>query len=277
MPFFSIITVCYNEISNIKNTLDSIIRQTSNNYELIVVDGGSTDGTKEVIQQYEKHIAWWCSEPDKGIYNAMNKGVCHATGEYVIFMNAGDWFYDDCVLEHVYKSGMSTDIIEGYVANTANGKKVKERYDDIYVHLFADTLSHQGTFIRRSLLQVHPYDEKYKIVADWKFWIETIILGKASYSFIEQNIAYYDMTGVSACREAVWSEREAVCQELFSPHVVQLIHSYYAAYDLALVKYAVFLNQHSHRGYELVRKIAKRVVKLVKLRIAGYTFSKEQS
>ena len=157
MPIFSIITVCYNEISYIKKTLDSIIRQTSNNYELIVVDGGSTDGTKEVIQQYEKHIAWWCSEPDKGIYNAMNKGVSHATGEYVIFMNAGDWFYDDRVLEHVYKSGMSTDVIEGYVANTDNGKKVKERYDDIYVHLFADTLSHRnsldvpGSYRKRNL------------------------------------------------------------------------------------------------------------------------------
>ena len=266
MPIFSIITVCYNEKDSIKNTLDSIVEQTCGDRELIVVDGGSTDGTKEIIQQYKQHLTWWCSEPDKGIYNAMNKGVLHATGDYVIFINAGDRFYDSRVLEHVYRNGMTTDIIEGYVADVMKGKRVKERYDDIYVHLFADTLSHQGTFIRRSLLQVHPYDEKYKIVADWKFWIETIILEKASYSFIEQYIAYYDMTGVSSCKEAVWSEREAVCQELFSPHVVQLIHSYYAAYDLALVKYAVFLNQHSHRGYELVRKIAKRIVKITKWR-----------
>ena len=94
MPLFSIITVCYNETGNIKKTLDSIIEQSFRDFELIVVDGGSTDGTKEIVQEYEQNIAWWCSERDNGIYNAMNKGVSHATGEYVIFMNAGDWFYN---------------------------------------------------------------------------------------------------------------------------------------------------------------------------------------
>ena len=278
MPVFTIITICYNEAKNIRKTLESTINQTFNDYELIVVDGGSTDGTKSIIEEYTQHFAWWCSEPDKGIYNAMNKGVSHATGEYVIFINAGDWFYDNYVLENVYKRGMNADIIEGHTIRADKMIRHRPVYDDLLVRLFTDTISHQGAFIRRILLLTHPYDEHYKIVSDWKFWIETLVLEENTYAFIDMDIAYFDMSGISfTLIELRENEREAVYQELFSPNMVGFIHSYNRAYYLNLVKYAVFLNQHSHRGYELVRKIAKRVVKLVKLRIAGYTFSKEQS
>ncbi len=265
MPIFTIITVCYNEAENIKKTLDSVIRQTFNDYEYIVVDGGSTDGTKDVIKQYESHLTWWCSEPDCGIYNAMNKGVLHATGDYVIFMNSGDWFHDDNVLENVYKSGMKAQIIEGHTIRTDKMIRQRQVYEDIFEHLFADTISHQGTFIKRELLLNHPYDEKYKIVSDWKFWIETLIIEENTYAFIDLDIAFFDMNGISFTQiELRENEREAVYKELFPPYMVNFIHSYNRAYHLALVKYAVYLDQHSHKGYELVRKIAKRVVKLVK-------------
>ena len=101
MPTFSVITVSYNEVKNIQRTLDSIVNQTCLDYELIVVDGGSQDGTKELICQYQDSIKWWCSEADRGIYHAMNKGVCHATGDYIIFMNSGDAFYNESVLDVV--------------------------------------------------------------------------------------------------------------------------------------------------------------------------------
>lgn len=265
MPFFSIITVCYNEVKNIRKTLDSIVCQTFTDYELIVVDGGSTDGTKSVIEQYVQHIAWWCSEPDKGIYNAMNKGISHATGEYCIFINSGDRLYDKYVLENVYKRGMQADIIEGYTIRTDKMVRHRPVYDDMCEHLFTDTISHQGTFIRHQLLLDHPYDEKYKIVSDWKFWLEALIIENHSYSFIDQDIAYFDMSGISfTLIELREQEREQVYQELFPPYMVKLVHSYNRAYYLALVKYAVYLNEHSHKGYEIVRKIAKRVVKIVK-------------
>ncbi len=268
VPIFSIITVCYNEVHNIKKTIDSIISQTYNSFELIIVDGGSTDGTKDIILQYEQNIAWWCSEKDLGTYNAMNKAVPHASGEYVLFMNAGDWLYNNKVLENVIKSGITTDVIEGYVICPSTKKRVREKYEDLYAHLFADTLSHQGSFIKKELLLAHPYDENYKLVADWKFWIETLILEKHSYAFIETNIAYYDMTGISSSHKAVAEERDKVYNELFAPYIVELIHSYYEVYDLALVKYAVFLSHHFPTGYNIVRKIAKRVVKLSKLKLS---------
>lgn len=267
MPIFSIITVSYNEVASIRQTLDSIVNQTFKDFELIVVDGGSTDGTKEIIAQYNGLISWWCSEPDKGIYNAMNKGVAHATGKYVNFMNAGDSFFNNDVLQHVYDSRLCPDVIEGHVVRTDSKTRHKDVYEDLYVHLFSDTLSHQGTFIRRELLVSHPYDEKYKIVSDWKFWIETLILEERSYAFLDLDIAYYDISGISSTYpQKIAKEREEVIQELFTPYMQKFIHSYNSAYELPLVKYAVYLDKHWHKGYEIVRKIAKRVVKVAKWR-----------
>lgn len=267
MPIFSIITVSYNEVASIRQTLDSIVNQTFKDFELIVVDGGSTDGTKEIIAQYNGLISWWCSEPDKGIYNAMNKGIAHATGKYVNFMNAGDSFFNNDVLQHVYDSRLCPDVIEGHVVRTDSKTRHKDVYEDLYVHLFSDTLSHQGTFIRRELLVSHPYDEKYKIVSDWKFWIETLILEERSYAFLDLDIAYYDISGISSTYpHKIAKEREEVIQELFTPYMQKFIHSYNSAYELPLVKYAVYLDKHWHKGYEIVRKIAKRVVKVAKWR-----------
>lgn len=269
MPIFSIITVSYNEKRNIQKTIDSVLGQTFHDFEYIVVDGGSTDGTKDIIQQHGRHLAWWCSEPDGGIYNAMNKGVTHATGNYVIFMNAGDWLHDEHVLENVYKSGMRADIIEGHTIRADKMVRQRAVYEDIFEHLFTDNISHQGAFIRRELLLAHPYDEKYKIVSDWKFWLETLILEEKTYAFIDMDVAYFDMTGISFTQiDLRENEREAVYQELFPPHMVRFIHSYNRAYRLALVKYAVYLHEHSHKGYELIRKIAKRVVKVVTWRLS---------
>ena len=267
MPIFSIITVSYNEVASIRQTLDSIVNQTFKDFELIVVDGGSTDGTKEIIAQYNGLISWWCSEPDKGIYNAMNKGIAHATGKYVNVMNAGDSFFNNDVLQHVYDSRLCPDVIEGHVVRTDSKTRHKDVYEDLYVHLFSDTLSHQGTFIRRELLVSHPYDEKYKIVSDWKFWIETLILEERSYAFLDLDIAYYDISGISSTYpQKIAKEREEVIQELFTPYMQKFIHSYNSAYELPLVKYAVYLDKHWHKGYEIVRKIAKRVVKVAKWR-----------
>ena len=261
----SVITINYNNCNGLRRTIESVANQTFNDYELIVIDGGSTDGTKEIIQQFAKHLSWWCSEPDKGIYNAMNKGVSHATGDYVIFMNAGDWFYNDYVLENVYRNEMNADIIEGHTIKADKMVRHRPVYEDLFEHLFTDTISHQGAFIKRKLLLAHPYDEKYKIVSDWKFWLETLILEENTYAFIDLDIAYFDMSGISFTQiELRENEREAVYRELFPPHMVRFIHSYLRAYHLALVKYAVYLDEHSHKGYELVRKIAKRVVKVVK-------------
>ena len=98
----SIITVCFNAVGVIEKTILSVISQTYNDVEYIIIDGGSTDGTLDIVKKYENYIAYWISEPDSGIYNAMNKGVKHATGLYCNFMNAGDFFINEKVLENIF-------------------------------------------------------------------------------------------------------------------------------------------------------------------------------
>ena len=110
---YSIITVNFNNRDGLRKTIESVIHQTCRDYEYIVIDGGSTDGSVDVLKEYDKNIDYWVSEPDKGIYNAMNKGITQAHGEYLNFMNSGDCFYDKNVLENLCEKGLSSDIIVG--------------------------------------------------------------------------------------------------------------------------------------------------------------------
>lgn len=266
MVMFSIITICHNEVTRIEKTILSVTSQTCRDYELIVIDGGSTDGTADIIRKYGHLLTYWISEPDGGVYEAMNKGVRHSTGEYVVFMNAGDRFFDNRVLERVRDYGLKADVAEGYVIRDDNKKRLRERYDDRYIQIFTDALSHQGTFTRRTLLESHPYDESLKIVSDWKFCLQTLIIEKCTYQFLPINIAYYDMTGISTIDESARiAEREKVLHEYFPSYVVEGIHSYFDVCTHRLVKYAIYLHHHNRKAYNLARKIVKRIYKLVKI------------
>ena len=266
MPTFSVITVCFNEASHIRETLDSIVGQTFTSFELIVVDGGSTDGTKDIISQYAGHISWWCSEPDRGTYHAMNKGVEHATGDYVIFMNGGDCFHDNNVLAAISRH-LSADVIEGVALRKDNSEPLRHSDPDIAHKLLTDGISHQSAFIRRELLQKYPYDEQYKIVADWKFWLLTLLRDRRSFLFLDDVVvADTDMTGITYSGFAQnLKERSLVLDELKSDKILGLMAGVMQDYDYlthnTLVQYAAYLDRHSPRGYQLVRKIAKRVVK----------------
>jgi len=112
----SIITVNLNNKSGLQKTIDSVISQTYKDFEWIIIDGGSTDGSKELIEQYSQYITYWISEPDKGIYNAMNKGIVQAKGEYLQFLNSGDALYDKYVLDKILKAtNITSDIITGSI------------------------------------------------------------------------------------------------------------------------------------------------------------------
>ena len=115
MMKYSIITINYNNKDGLKKTIESVINQSCKDFEYIIIDGGSTDGSVDVIRQYADRINYWISEPDKGVYNAMNKGVAQAHGEYLNFMNSGDCFSDNSVLENIAHSLCSYDIVTGKV------------------------------------------------------------------------------------------------------------------------------------------------------------------
>ena len=214
----SIITITYNNLDGLKKTRESIISQTYGDYEWIVIDGGSTDGTKEFLQEHADEMSYWCSEKDKGVYNAQNKGTSQASGDYCIYMNAGDTFYDKEVLEKVFSEVHEEDILYGDWAQVfPDGKKrYIEPSDSVdYAFFFVDNICHQAMFIKTSLLKESPYDETYRLYADWAKWTEFAYKGK-TFKYIHQRICYFMMDGMSAENEENnEKERKRVIEECY--------------------------------------------------------------
>lgn len=218
---YSIITVNYNNRDGLRKTIESVVNQTCRDLEYIVIDGGSTDGSKEVILEYQDKIDYWVSEPDKGIYHAMNKGTKAAHGEYLNFMNSGDCFYDSNVLMNM-KEHLLSDIVEGRLLNlSTNSFPFKPESEQTMMFFYSSNLDHQATFIRRQLLIDTPYDENLKIVSDWKFFLKKIIFENASFRSIPVNVARYEGMGVSAKElQLQEAERQQVLAELLPPGIL---------------------------------------------------------
>ena len=219
----SIITINLNNSNGLNATIKSVLCQKSDDFEYIVIDGGSKDGSVEVIKKFEDQITYWISERDRGIYHAMNKGVNAAKGDYCLFMNSGDCLYDKDVVSRFVKADYSEDIVVGKVfANTDMGQLSlpPEREISMY-HLYSGAIPHQGAFIRTRLLLKTPYDESLKISADWKFFLETIVLRNCSFRYIDDNIAVYDTSGLSFSNpEPMRREKEQVMEELLPPRIL---------------------------------------------------------
>ena len=191
----SVITINYNNSDGLRKTIESVINQTYKDFEYIVIDGGSTDGSVDVIKEYADKIDYWVSEPDKGIYNAMNKGIDVAKGEYCNFMNSGDSFCSPKTMALVFAEETTADIVCG---NTHTDKLKKPPHEMTFDFLFNGSICHQCAFIRTSLMKKYHYDEKYKIVADRKFFVQAFILENCSYQAIDVDIVNYDINGFSS-------------------------------------------------------------------------------
>ena len=181
-PLLSVITVVYNNAKDIERTILSVVQQTYGNIEYIVIDGASTDGTLAIIHQYQNQIAQIISEPDKGIYDAMNKGLSIATGDYVLFMNSGDEFFEKDTVEKVFNKAQNADIYYGEteIINenlVSQGRRRHQIPKKLSINSFKYGMSvcHQAIYIKRSLVNL--YDPKYKLSADID-WILSA-LGKA--------------------------------------------------------------------------------------------------
>ena len=215
----SIITVNFNDAIGLERTIKSIISQTFNDFEFIIIDGGSTDGSVDVIRKYEDHINYWVSEHDGGIYYGMNKGLRQAKGEYINFMNGGDSFHSPDVLEQIFSLGVDTDIITGTHVGSPHpniGKNGITMYN-----LCTGAIDHQASFIKRELALRYPYDEKYKIVSDWKFFIQALILDNCSFFYTDIIVVDVDMTGISNSNIKLNNlEREAVLNEILPERIL---------------------------------------------------------
>ena len=197
----TIITVCYNAVDLIEDTLESVLNQTYANLEYIVIDGGSKDGTIDVIRKYESRIAKFISEPDKGIYDAMNKGIAFSTGEWINFMNAGDVFVNDTVIEDVFSRTIKKDVglIYGNVLmNYPGNDGIVKVLDNLKKGQIQFSLNHQSTFTKGDFLREVGYDISYKLAADANSFNEIYKRG-LGFQYVPVTISCYEaVNGVSS-------------------------------------------------------------------------------
>ena len=224
----SIITINYNNREGLKKTIDSVICQTWRDFEWIVIDGGSTDGSRELIEQYQDHFAYWCSEPDKGVYNAMNKGIAKAKGEYLNFMNSGDCFSSPTIIDEIFSIPRHTDVFYGYMMRKSiNGLPHNARnmhHNVRWYDFYYDTLPHQSSFIRKKLFDIIGlYDESYNQLADWKWFATAVVWYQISYEFLPLKISIYECGGISD--SGIEMELSRLRKEVFPIAVVNDFHS----------------------------------------------------
>lgn len=224
-PVISIVTVVYNGGKHLEQTINSVLNQSYDNIEYIIIDGGSTDNTLDIIKKYDSRIDYWISEPDSGIYNAMNKGsiLCH--GEYIAFMNSDDWYNDYAVkiivdtINHYnvdYIAG-SVNIYEGNVISRVFAPDIKLYKDEM-------PIPHPGLFIKKKHLLNNEFDESYKVIADYDLIIK-LIKKNLTYTFIDSILANFRVGGISS-------------ESNYDKEIFRLTYNHFGLYR-ATVKYLV--------------------------------------
>lgn len=213
----SIITINLNNAVGLEKTIKSVISQDFIDYEYIIIDGKSTDSSLDVIEKYASRINYWVSEPDTGIYNAMNKGIMKAKGDYLLFMNSGDCFVGSNTLTSVFNKGYADDILVG---DCIFDKKIKfpEKYTFYNVMTFFIP-NHQSTFIKRSLFdELGLYDENLTICADWKFFLLAVFKYDKKYKALNEYVALMNPLGISGTNEGkriLKKERDEILLQYF--------------------------------------------------------------
>jgi len=228
----AVITINYNNATGLENTIQSVVNQTSDNYEFVIVDGGSADESLAVIKRFQNKITHWVSEKDNGIYHAQNKGITLAGAEYCLFLNSGDTLADENVLETVSARLTGIDILYGDIISL--NKEGEKKYlaspekIDVY-HLMISTLWHPSAFIKRSIFsKFGGYKEEFKITGDYEFFIRTILKHNLKSGHIKRAIAVFDLGGVSNSAdmsERQNAERQKSWELNFSAAVIEVFES----------------------------------------------------
>lgn len=211
----SIITINYNNASGLEQTIQSIISRSSQGFEYLVIDGASSDGSADIIKKYADKITYWISERDSGIYNAMNKGIKQAKGEYILFINSGDILLDNCDINSLINRMTGEDLIYYNLDlfDVENNTHLLKTYPDFldFKHFVSDSLPHAATFIKKELFDKHGlYSEKMRIVSDWAFFMDMVCLKECTYTHINDYFSSFNSDGISSnaeSRELILAEK----------------------------------------------------------------------
>lgn len=219
----SVITINLNNKRGLEKTVKSVLSQTYTDFEYLVIDGGSTDGSIDVIKDNAQKINYWISEPDKGIYNAMNKAIVKAKGEYCYFLNSGDYLVSDKVFEHIFQGNPQESFICGNFICDKNGK---QEINNIYksrdwsfslYDIYSGFLAHQAFFIKKKMFDKYGlYDERLRIMSDWKLFFEAIGIHNESVLYKDVDISVYDMDGLSSHigGQVIYEEKVRIAKEV---------------------------------------------------------------
>jgi glycosyltransferase involved in cell wall biosynthesis len=223
MKKLSVITVCLNAEVSIETTIMSVVGQTFTDFEYIIVDGGSKDKTLDIVDKYKENISKIVSEPDKGLYDAMNKGISLADGEYIAFLNAGDYYCNKKILEKIFGNKIEEDLIYGDMVVLLSGgtmirKKSPKRIKKYY--MFSDSLPHPATIAKRDLLINYGlFDISYKYAADFDFFLNSIYRQKCRIKYLGFPFAVFNYWGLSSSSENQKesnAERDRVLKKYFT-------------------------------------------------------------
>ena len=248
----SIITVNRNNAGGLKKTIESVIAQTYNNFEFIIIDGASTDYSVELIRGHADILSYWISEPDKGTYHAMNKGIKASRGEYCFFLNSGDYMVDNKVFEKVFSQNINADIVSGDILKMRSNNKFRRvcSPESISLHkLCIHSLPHQATLIRRSLFdEIGYYTESYKIASDWEFFLKALVIYEKRYLHIDVDFSYFKIGGISSRKESLQLARQEShdCLKRIFPKFVD-----------DLMEYRYFYNSNFGQMISLIKKKKK--------------------
>jgi glycosyltransferase involved in cell wall biosynthesis len=222
MPKISVITINYNDAIGLEKTIISVLNQVPMDFEFIIIDGNSKDGSKDVIEEYQDKLTYWVSEPDSGIYNAMNKGINRATGNYLLFMNSGDELVDDANILKICQEKLQEDIVAFDCFLDKDNQIVGRRThieQPTFFYVFRNGFKHQSTFIKRSLFgKLGLYNENYKIAGDYEFWIRCFLNPTTTAKGYTIPIAIFKLNGISQVGN--WGEEHRQIEKELIPHLI---------------------------------------------------------
>lgn len=246
----SIITVNYNDVQGLEKTISSVMNQTSLDFEYIVIDGGSDDGSLEIIKKYKGNINYFISEKDSGIYNAMNKGIKVATGDYLFFLNSGDHFFNRDVIKKYSGYLQQEDLVYFNIEIKNNNFSKIVSYPNIFrfSDFYIGGICHQSVFIKKTLFEeIGLYDEDLKIVSDWKFFILALFKYNCSYKKVDETLSTYYLGGLSS-KINNFEERNSVIREHFK--------GFFQDYE----EYLTNRNLVNTNRFRMLREIEKSII-----------------